>query len=302
VTAEVGGKVTSIDVPEGRRVKKGHVLARLDASGSAADLAVAKAELGGARDTLSRTEALFKEKLVAAQQVDQAKAAEDVAASEVRRRATSLQKTVVVAPFDGVVGIRRVSVGAYVSPGAPITQLTSMDALELVFTVPERFVPDLRVGQRVRGVVGNCTNRFDAKMVVLEPAVDPQTRTLRALALVDAPPASLRPGMSASVRIEIEEAKNVLAVPQEAVIRSGSQQYLFVITEDGQAKRKNVELGQIDATRVEVTDGLAAGERVITSGHQKLKSGAAVDPKPYEAVENPNLVLGLPREQADCWF
>jgi membrane fusion protein (multidrug efflux system) len=302
VTAEFPGKVVYLDVPEGKRVKKGHVLARLDASTMAAELAVAKARLAGARDTLGRTQALEKEQLIAKHAVDDASNATNVAEREVSRQSVTVQKTIIAAPFDGLVGIREVSPGAYVVPGSPITQITNMNDLELVFSVPERYVGKMEVGQAIRGVVGACTHRFTGKVAVLEPAVDPGTRTLRVLASVSDPSGALRPGMSASVKVEVEVVEGAVSLPLEAVIRRGTQEHTFLVGPGEVAERRAVRTGDVDQRFVEILRGVASGDRVVTSGHQKIRPGAKVEAKPWQPIDNSNLDLGSVPEEADCWF
>jgi membrane fusion protein, multidrug efflux system len=301
IAAEVAGRLTFLDVPEGRRVKKGHVLARLDARVSTAELAVARARLESARDTLDRTRTLEQEQLVPRHSVDDAQNAASVARSEVARQHAGVQQTVIVAPFDGLVGIREVSPGAYVMPGTPITRLTSIDELELVFSVPERHVPSLAVGQSVRGMVGACTHRFTGQIVVLEPAVDPATRTLRALARID-PSGALRPGMSASLKVEVEKVEQAVAVPLEAIVRRGTQQLIYALTPEQTVERRLVRTGDIDVRFIEIVDGVRPGDRVITSGQQKVGPGTRVEPSAWQPIENPNLALGTVGEEADCWF
>lgn len=301
ITAEVGGKVVYLDIPEGKRVDRGHVLAKLDTSQAAADLAVARARLQGAETTLGRKQKLIEADLVSAQALDEATAEAEAARGEMAKRRATLDKMVIRAPFEGVLGLRDVSLGAYVSPGTPVTRITGVDQLELVFSVPERQVPRIRVGQKVRGVVGGCTSRFSGEVAVLEPAVDPTTRALRVMARVDRSDA-LRPGMSARVLVEVGAVDGALRVPQEALIRQGTRQYVYVVTKDGRADTRNVRVGQLDPEEAEITKGLEPGDRVVVAGHQKVRPGRQVEIEPFEPVDNPNLKLGLPDEGADCWF
>jgi membrane fusion protein, multidrug efflux system len=301
VTAELAGVLTFIDIPEGARVKKGHVLARLDASAPAAELAVARARLQGTQDVVERTRNLEEAQLLGRHSVDDAVVAHQVARTEVARQSVTVEKMVLRAPFDGVVGIRQASVGAYVTPGTPITTLTSTDALELIASVPERHVSRLQVAQVVRGVVGACAHRFTAEVSVLEPAVDPDTRTLGLLARVREPMAGLRPGMSASVKVEVEQVEGALLIPLEALIRRGTRRLVYVV-KDGVTEPRTVRTGDVDSRYVEIVEGLSPGEKVITAGHQKVGPGREVSESPFQPVDNPNLALGILDGEADCWF
>jgi membrane fusion protein (multidrug efflux system) len=301
VTAEIGGKVALLDVPEGKRVEAGHMLARLDTSEASADLVVAQARLEGAQETLERRQELVREQLATDQALDEADADEKAARGELARRRATLGKMVIRAPFAGVVGLREVSLGAYISPGTAITTLTSIDTLELVFSVPERHVGKIESGQKVRGVVGDCTHRFTGEVVVLEPAVDPRTRSLRVLARVERSDV-LVPGMSAQVKVEVGSVDKALQIPQEALIRQGTREYVLAVGKDQTVERVNVTTGQFDARFVEIRDGLSPGDRVVAAGHQKARPGDEVRAEPFEPVDNPNLELGLAGNGADCWF
>jgi membrane fusion protein (multidrug efflux system) len=301
VTAEIGGKVVFLDVPEGREVKRGHVLARLDASINRAELSIARARVEGAKTTLERSEALARERLISEQQLDEAEVARETARGELARTRAAVDKTVVRAPFSGTVGLREVSLGAFVAPGTPITRITNTKALEIVFSVPERHVADLAVGQNVHGIVGSCNNRFSGKVTVVDPAVDPVTLSVRVQASILKEEGVLKPGMSARLRLEIAQQENAIVIPEEALIRAGTETRVFVV-ENQKAANRQVVPGDFRTGMVEIRSGLKPGDVVITRGHQRLRPGASVTPKEHEPVKNPNLALGKADASADCWF
>jgi membrane fusion protein (multidrug efflux system) len=302
VTSDIGGKVVHLDVPEGKSVKKGHVLARLEASQVQAELSIARARQRGAQETLERSKALAAERLVSKQMLDDAHVARQMARGEVSRSAAILDKTVIRAPFSGIVGIREVSLGAFIAPGTPITRITNLTALELVFSVPERYVSRVEPGKHVSGVVGACEHRFEGELAVVDPFVDPVTRSIRAQARIENGEARLRPGMSARVRLEIESVPQAIVIPLEALVRRGTAQQVYVVAKGDVVDARDVTVGEIRAGNAEILSGLAPHETIVAAGHQRLRSGAKVKPRPHTAVENPNLALGRPDGGADCWF
>jgi membrane fusion protein (multidrug efflux system) len=303
VTADIAGKVVHLDVPEGKPVKKGHVLARLDASQVRAELQIARTRQRGAQDTLERSKALAAEQIVSKQMLDEARVARQMAHGEVSRSAALLDKTVIRAPFSGIVGIREVSLGAFIAPGSPITRITDVSALEIVFSVPERYVSQLEPGKRVHGVVGACEQRFTGELGVIDPFVDPVTRSIRVQAQIDNAEGRLRPGMSARVKLDLATIPQAIVIPQEALVRRGTQQQVFVVGAGDSVEARDVQVGEIRTGSVEILSGLAPQERIVAAGHQRLRPKAKVRPKPYAPVQNPNLGLGRPDGGAgDCWF
>ncbi len=294
IAAEASGVVTFLDLPEGAEVEVGRVLARIDSRQEKAQLVVARSRVANAKATYERIRSLHQKNLVSHQELDDAAAALDQARGELEESKTSLNQTEVRAPFTGQLGLRDISVGAYVDQGDPLVRLTQVDPLRLVFTVPERDAGRVRVGQKIRGVAGDCTLEFESEIAVIDPSIDPSTRTVRVQARVRNPERLLRAGMSARLALEIGRSQRALSVPQEAVVRRGTRQLLFVLAADGKAEEREVVLGQHFPDRIEVVSGVQAGERVIVTGHQRLRPGSVTDPRPYEPVENPKLSLGFP--------
>jgi membrane fusion protein (multidrug efflux system) len=232
--------------------------------------------------------------------VDDAAAALEQAEGELEEAHTRLRKTAIRAPFAGILGLKQVSLGAVVDPGDPIVRLTQTHPLDLVFSLAQRHVAEVGVGQRVRGVVGGCGERFDGEVTVVEPHVDPATRMVRLQARVPNGNGRLLPGMAARVKVEVATVPDALLVPQEAILRQGSKRLVYVVGEDGAVERSEVALGEYFADEVEITAGLAPGATVVAAGHQKLRPGARVKVEAYEPIENPNLELGS--EGVTCEF
>jgi len=300
VSSEIEGRIVALDIPEGRRVEKGHVLARLDDGEDRAALSVARARRTNAEDRLKRLENLRKESVSSEQAYDDAKSEFDAAYGSFKETNTRLAKTAIAAPFAGVLGLHQVNVGQYVDSGDPIVELTRIDPLELRFSIPQRFAGELAVGQKVMGRVGSCGASFEGIVEAIDPRVDPGTRSVRLLANVPNPDGSLFPGMAVSLRLVVGEFADALVVPQEAIVRQGTKHIVYVLDAENRAEQRPVELGQFFVDGVHLASGVEKGARVVTAGQQKLRPGAPTQPEPFEPVDNPNLELGRRGPEGGC--
>ena len=283
VVSQIDGTVTSLPFREGDPIGAGDVIARLDATQTAAEVRRAEAVLAQRRAHHDRVRAIVEKGAGAPQDLDDAAAALQVAEADLALQRARLDKTVVTAPFAGLVGTRRISAGAFVRAGEPLTDLARVRDLRLFFAVPERYLGKLRRGLLVTVTTTafpgyELTGRIDA----VEPVVDPGTRSARVMARLDNPERLLRPGMSADVTAILGQRASAVTVPSEAVFASGADHFAYVVGEDNTAMRRPLQLGTRTAEYVEVTGGIAAGELVVRAGHQKLYEGAAVTPLPNQ--------------------
>ena len=292
VASEIEGRVVALDVPEGRLVEQGHVLARLDDAESRASLRVARARLQNAKDRLARLERLRERDVSSEQAYDDARAEFDAATGAFQEAQTRLEKTTLRAPFTGVLGLRQINVGQYVDGGTPIVELTQVDPLELVFSVPQRFAGELALGQRVEGRVGRCGPRFEGQVDAIDPRVNPATRSVQLQASVPNVDASLFPGMAVSLKLVVGAFEDAIVVPQEAIVRQGTRHIVYTLDEQDAAQQATVLLGEFFADGVHVRRGIEPGARVVAAGQQKLRPGARTAATPFEPTRNPNLELG----------
>lgn len=294
VSSEVSGIVTFLDIPEGGEVPVGRILARVDSRQADAQLTGAVARYRNAKDTLERLQSLHNDGMVSRQELDDASSAYQQAAAELEESRTSVKQTVIRAPFSGQLGLREVSLGAFVAAGQPLVRLTQTDPLRLIFTLPERDAGRVVTGQKVHGVAGDCTARFETEVQIIDPTIDPSTRSIRAQATVDNGDRQLRAGMSARLTLEVGRRDGALTVPHEAVVRRGTAKLVYVVSPQGEIDEREVVLGQNLIDRVEVRSGVRAGEVIVVAGQQKIRPDSVADPRPYQPVENPKLVLGSP--------
>jgi len=300
VASEIAGMVVALDIPEGRTVKQGHRLARLDDAEARASLSVARARLTAARARLLRLRSLRDSKVSSEQALDDAVAEFDTAKGMVDESETRLSKTEIRAPFAGILGLRQVNQGQYLDRGDPLVEITQVDPLELVFALPQRHAFKIEVGQSVLGTVGACGQRFEARVDAIDPRVDPGTRAVRLQAVVPNKDGTLLPGMAVRVRLLVGAIPDAVVIPQEAIVRQGTKHLVFVLDEQDLAQQREVTLGTFFVDGVHLRSGVEAGDRVVVAGHQKLRPGAATRPQPYQPTDNPNLELGWLGPDGDC--
>ncbi len=267
---EVAGRIASINFREGQVVKKGQTLVALDASVNRAEVAQAKAQLDLADSNLKRTDELARANFVSASAKDEAASKREVAVAALELAQAKLSKMNLVAPFDAMVGIRNVSVGDYVKDGADLINLEDVKSVKIDFRVPERYQPQVSVGQKVDVVTDALPGqRFAARIDAIDPLIDANGRSVSIRARADNPTRALRPGMFARVRVIFEEKTGALMAPEEAIVPSGADFYVYRIV-DGAARRTRVKVGTRRDAKVEIVDGLSGGDQVVVAGQLKL--------------------------------
>jgi membrane fusion protein, multidrug efflux system len=279
VVSEIDAAVTSLPFREGQPVGRGTLLARLDDAQLKAEVDRAAATRDQTKSTYDRVKEVVEQKAGSAQDLDDAAAALKVAEANLALARTRLSKTRIVAPFSGVVGSKRVSAGAYLRAGTPITDLAQIAELKVIFSAPERYLSKLQRGSAVTVTTPAYPNtELAGRIDVVDPVLDPGTRSAQVIARVRNPGGKFRPGMSANVSAVLSERMNALTIPNEAVFAEGNQTYVYVVGSDSTVARTAVQLGTRLADVVEVVQGLEPGMRIVRAGHQKLFDKARVIP------------------------
>lgn len=272
---EVAGRIAQINFEEGGRVRQGDILLRLDDSVVSAQLQQAKANLALAESRFRRAQELSKEGFISQQARDEAASELQVQRAAVALAQAQLQKTVIEAPFGGLIGLRNVSVGDYVSPGTDLVTLESIDPLKVDFRIPEQFLgqvfPGLKLSVAFDALPGQSRQ---GEVGAVSPLVDVGGRSILLRATVPNPDDALRPGMFSRVRLQFNDS-NALTVPETALAPAGTQQYVFVVR-DGIAHRQAVKVGVRRDGWVEIEEGLAPDDMIVTAGLQKISDGAKV--------------------------
>src|SRR4249919_152900 len=281
---EVAGRVESIHFSDGQQVAAGTLLITLDDELVRAELNEANANLANSKRAYTRAQELAQKQLIARADLDKAQAALGVDQARAASAHTRMDKAQIRAPFGGVIGLRKVSVGDYVEAGRDLVELVRLDPLEIDLRAPETVLSTLAVGQKVLfGVDAMRDERFTATVVAISPIVELGGRSVALRARFDNPSHKLRPGMSARVRIELESNAKALLVPEQAIVPMGEQKNVYTVVQ-GKAKLVAVTLGLRLPGLVEVTTGVKDGDEVIVSGLQKVGDGAPVAAKPQAAT------------------
>ena len=280
VRPEIAGRVETIHFREGQKIRQGEPLVTLDQEEYQAQLASSAAQLALEQSSYRRLQDMDRQQLASQQNLDEAKAKLDTARAQQELNRVRLSKTVIRAPFDGMIGLRKISPGAYVKPGDDIVALESLGAMKLDFRVPETYLARLAVDQRLAARVDAYPEQsFEGTIYAIEPALDEETRTVLLRARLPNPDNKLRPGLFARVSLILERRENTLVVPEQAIVPVGQTTFVYRVA-DGKAVMTPVKLGLRRPGLVEILEGLSAGDLVVTDGQLKIRDGAAVQVLP----------------------
>ena len=273
IRPEITAAITKIHFREGQPVKAGDVLLELESSEPLADLAAARAALVDSTSQFRRSEELFKTRVVSASQLEQLEAKRDADQAAVNAAQARLAQTVIRAPFDGALGLRRVSLGSIVNPTTIITTLDDTSQIKLDFDVPEVFLSRLEPGLIVTAHSAAWPDlEFHGEVSTVDTRVDPISRSVTVRALLDNDDNKLRPGMFLTVSL-LKDDVEALMIPEQSVVPERSKQYVFILDENNIVERREISTGRRRPGQVEVTAGLEPGDRVIAEGTQRVKPG-----------------------------
>lgn len=273
--AEVAGRVVSLGFSEGSAVRQGQTLVTLDTGVLEAQIEGARTRRDLARVQAERRRELYGIGGLSRQALDEAESAARVLDAELAELSAEVRRRRIVAPFSGQIGLREVSQGAYLSPGDRVATLRVTAQLRLEFTVPERYLGQVRTGEPVRFTVPGQDDSFVATVDAVEPAVDQATRAFTVRARVRNPGGTLQPGAFAAVELVLDEVPDALLIPTAAVTTGADSTTVWVVR-DGTAVPRSVTTGVRTADRIQVTSGLSASDVVLTSGLNQVRPGQAV--------------------------
>lgn len=275
---ETSGKITDIFFEEGSRVRKGAVLAKINDAPLQAQLKKLEAQYQSTADRLERQRTLYEREAVSKEAYQDAEANFNKLQADIEEVKAKLAQTELRAPFDGIIGLRQVSVGAYASPNTNIATLTNTQKLKVEFAVPERYAGVLQNGAKLTFTVEGSDEVCDAKVYATNSKVDAGTRTYLVRAIYDNKDGKLVPGRYVSVSLNTRTFENTLAVPSEAIISEMGIDKVFLY-KAGKAIPQEIVKGLRTDAMVQVISGLAAGDTVITSGTMQLRTGMKVELK-----------------------
>lgn len=269
------GRVRTLAIEPGRRVVAGDILMELDNEIETANLTEAEAKLREANAALERARTLRRNNTIADAQLDQAQSAVTIAQAEVDRARRRLADRVVRAPFDGITGLNRVEFGQSVTMQSVLTTLDDLSAVEIEFSAPELLYGRVTLGQAIKADAAAFPGRvFEGKVVSIDSRIDMTSRAFKVRASIPNPDLALPAGMFMHLSLKLNP-RDAIMIPEEAIVAQAGKTYVFIV-KDGKAARREVEVGQREVGQVEVVSGIAAGDKVVTRGVQRLREGADV--------------------------
>lgn len=272
---EAAGKVTSILFSEGSYVRKGTLLVKLNDAELQAQKRKAEVRLVLARDKEKRAKQLLEKNGIAKEEYDTILAEVDLIQADVDFYQAQIEKTEIKAPFDGVVGLKSISVGSYVTTSTPIATFSDRSIIKIDFSVPQQLASKLKVGDRVMFSRSESAEELYASIYAVEPRIDEATRTLRFRARAERGALADLPGSFVTVSLGSRKFENVLMVPSEAVLPDATGEKVFVY-KNGSAEITPIKIGLRTVAAVEVLSGVAANDTVIVSGVIQLRPKAKV--------------------------
>ena len=261
---EVSGRIILLSINEGKVVAKGALLLKLNSSDLEAQYNKLLIQKENQAKIVERTKKLLEVDNISQQDYDQATTTLNGMLSDLALMRAQILKTEIRAPFSGVVGLRNVSLGAYIDPSTIIAKLQQTNPLKIDFSVPEKYSALVNEGDAVTFEVDGFTEKFTGKIYALEPGIDALTRSLKIRALVNNPSSKLHPGAFAKVNLNLADVKGIM-VPSQAVIPQ-TRGKKVVVSKNGKAVFQTVETGMRDENNIQVLSGISEGDTVVTTG------------------------------------
>lgn len=273
--SESNGKVTQISFKEGQSVSKGTLLIKLNDRDLVAQLDRIKIERQFAKTTLDRQKQLFEKGGISREQFDQAQNSVNILNAQLDEITAKIEKTEVRAPFDGIIGLRQISAGAYLTPSVLAATIQNINDLNVEFSLPEKYFNNAKVGDIIQFRVSGVDSLFSARIYAVEPQIDINTRTVVMRARFDNRNANLLPGLFAYIEYSLEKIENAILIPTQAVVPELKGQKVYLL-KDGKVDEKSIETGIRTDTEIQVLQGVQLGDSVITTGILQIRKGMNV--------------------------
>jgi len=276
VRSEVPGIVVKIGFSESTPVTKGQLLIKLDDTITRAELQQAESSFNLAQRNYDRASELARTGAGATRTRDEAQAAFEASRAALALSRARLEKTAINAPFAGIVGLRKVDIGAYITIGQDLVSLDAIDLVTAEFDVPERYLRFLKTGRRIEVEADALPDRkFEGEITAIDPRIDPDGRSLAVRAQIPNPDGTLKPGMFTRVSVIVDQRDKAVVISEQAIVPQGDQISVYRII-DNKAVITPIKLGLRSFGKVEVVQGLQLGETIITAGQLKVQNGSVV--------------------------
>lgn len=278
IRPEISGRITAILFKDGQSVIENQPLIVLENSIAMANVRESKADFILRQADFLRAQTLLTKGAGSVTDKDHALAKLEIAAASLEKSEINLEKMHLVAPFEGWVGLRKVSIGDFVSPGQELVNLVDLTPMKVDFRIPEKYLEKVKEGQTLEIVTHALPHQiFIGKIYAIDPQIDPIGHSLLIRGVIDNEKNILHPGLFVNIKIVLETLENVLFIPAEALMPQEQKQFVFKL-ENNTVTRTEVVVGERQQNQVEIVKGLKSGDIVITAGHMKLSEGTRVTP------------------------
>lgn len=273
--SEVSGKITKLLIKEGSYVRKGTLLVKINDADLQAQLAKANYRLQLAKDKEYRQKMMLKREAISQENYDAALNELQTTQADIQLIKAQIDKTEIRAPFDGIVGLKAVSEGSYISPADKIATLQSINPVKIDFSIPEKYYSTVKTGTQINFRIQGSDKLFNGKIYAVEPKIDPNSRSLQIRAICRNDKSEIYPGAFANIEIVLREINNALMIPTQALVPDFKGQKVFV-AKNGRAVQTPVITGIRQESLIQITDGLSQGDTVITTGLLQLRPNMPV--------------------------
>ncbi|RAU82290.1 efflux RND transporter periplasmic adaptor subunit [Pontibacter arcticus] len=273
--SEISGRVTGINFEEGNKVKKGQLLLTINDQEMQAQLQKLQSNQRLYRDMEQRQRTLLEKEYISRQEYEQVSNQLATATADIQAMKASLAKAYVRAPFDGVVGLRQVSEGSYVTAATPIARIVDINPIKIDFAIPGRYSQQVKEGDKITFSTEGNPNTMEAKVYAIQPNIDPTTRTLQVRAIYANANEEIKPGAFVRTELTLKETAEAILVPTEAIVPEATGHKLFIV-KGGKAEPVMVKIGQRSETMIQITEGIAPGDTIIQSGVLQVRPGSVL--------------------------
>ncbi|WP_276499202.1 efflux RND transporter periplasmic adaptor subunit [Pontibacter litorisediminis] len=292
--SEIAGRVTGINFKEGSKVSKGQLLMTVNDAELRAQLQKLESNQRLYRDMEERQRTLLEKEYISAQEYDQVSNQLATATADIQALKATLAKAYVRAPFDGVIGLRQVSEGSYVSATTPIARIVDISPVKIDFAIPGRYSQQVKAGDKISFTVEGRPEVYQAAVYAVEPGIDPTTRTLQVRALFDNQNEEVKPGAFVSVSLALSNSDDAILIPTEAIIPEATGHKIF-LAKNGKAVPQMVKIGQRSETMIQIMEGVAPGDTIIRSGILQVRDGSNLN---IRRVRSAQETIPAPEQQA----
>ncbi|WP_299702638.1 efflux RND transporter periplasmic adaptor subunit [uncultured Pontibacter sp.] len=271
--SEISGRVTAINFKEGSQVKKGQLLMTVNDADLRAQLAKLQSNQKLYRDMEERQRTLLEKDYISRQEYDQVSNQLATATADIQALRATLDKAYVRAPFDGIIGLRQVSEGSYVTPTSPVARIVDITPVKIDFTIPGRYSQSVKVGDKIHFTSEGTAERYEASIYAIQPNIDPTTRTLQLRAMYANSNQEIKPGAFVRVELSLEDMDEAILIPTESIIPEATGHKIF-LAKGGKAQPKMVKIGQRSETMIQIIEGVEPGDTIISSGILQARPGS----------------------------